>query len=222
MVYTVLPFEDLDEMDCLSDAEFGRLYRGLLRYVMTGEEPKISGNERFFWKRVKNRADRYRENFERSQAERSERGTKAAVARWNADASSSMQTDADASSSMQTDADASSSIQADACDAKANTNTNTKANKENMRFAPPSVEEVEAYCRERGNSVDPAQFVDFYASKGWKVGREPMKDWKAAVRTWEQRDKKPVGKPGYRAQQHNGELSELQKAAVERLMNEGG
>lgn len=56
------------------------------------------------------------------------------------------------------------------------------------RFTPPSVEEVSAYCQERRNSVDAQRFVDFYASKGWKVGKEAMKDWKAAVRTWERRD----------------------------------
>lgn len=55
------------------------------------------------------------------------------------------------------------------------------------RFVPPSVEQVAAYCRERGNSIDPDAFVDYYTSKGWTVGRSPMKDWKAAVRTWEQR-----------------------------------
>ena len=56
------------------------------------------------------------------------------------------------------------------------------------RFAPPSVEEVAAYCQERGNSVDPQRFVDFYTSNGWKVGKSAMKDWRAAVRTWEARD----------------------------------
>lgn len=56
------------------------------------------------------------------------------------------------------------------------------------RFTPPSVEEVAEYCRERENIVDAERFCDFYASKGWKVGKEPMKDWKAAVRTWEKRD----------------------------------
>lgn len=60
--------------------------------------------------------------------------------------------------------------------------------KKKGRFAPPSVEEVKAYCEERGNSVDPESFVDFYESKGWKVGSNPMKDWKAAVRTWEKRE----------------------------------
>lgn len=56
------------------------------------------------------------------------------------------------------------------------------------RFVQPTVEEVAAYCRERRNSVDAQHFVDYYSSNGWKVGKNPMKDWKAAVRTWERRD----------------------------------
>lgn len=56
----------------------------------------------------------------------------------------------------------------------------------NGRFVPPTVEEVADYCKERGNKVDPQQFVDHYTSNGWKVGgRGAMKDWKAAVRNWE-------------------------------------
>lgn len=57
------------------------------------------------------------------------------------------------------------------------------------RFTPPTVSEVSDYCLERGNAVDPERFVDFYSAKGWKVGNQPMKDWKAAVRTWEKREK---------------------------------
>ena len=56
------------------------------------------------------------------------------------------------------------------------------------RFSPPSLDEVQAYCKERKNNVDPERFIDFYASKGWKVGNTGMKDWKAAVRTWEKRE----------------------------------
>lgn len=56
-----------------------------------------------------------------------------------------------------------------------------------MRFRRPSVEEVRAYCQERHNSVDAEQFVDYYESKGWRVGHNPMKDWKACVRTWERK-----------------------------------
>lgn len=53
------------------------------------------------------------------------------------------------------------------------------------RFVPPSVEEVEQYCFERSNNVDAQSFIDFYESKGWMIGKNKMKDWKAAVRTWE-------------------------------------
>ena len=60
------------------------------------------------------------------------------------------------------------------------------------RFTPPSFEEVKAYCEERKNGIDPQAFIDFYTSKGWKIGKETMKDWQAAVRTWERReDKQP-------------------------------
>lgn len=57
------------------------------------------------------------------------------------------------------------------------------------RFRKPTLEEVSAYCKERKNNVNPQRFIDFYTSKGWKVGKEPMKDWKACVRTWEQDEK---------------------------------
>ena len=62
------------------------------------------------------------------------------------------------------------------------------------RFTPPTVDEVRAYCQDRQNGVDPQRFVDYYTSNGWMVGKNKMKDWKAAVRTWEQKDK-PQGRP---------------------------
>ena len=52
------------------------------------------------------------------------------------------------------------------------------------RFLPPTIEAVRAYCAEKGYAVDPERFVDFYESKGWHVGKNKMKDWKAAVRNW--------------------------------------
>lgn len=62
------------------------------------------------------------------------------------------------------------------------------------RFKPPTLEEVKAYCRERQNGVNPEKFIDHYTSNGWKVGKNPMKDWKAAVRTWERSEFKPQEK----------------------------
>ena len=56
-------------------------------------------------------------------------------------------------------------------------------------FRKPTVEEVGSYCQERSNGIDPQSFIDFYESKGWFVGKNKMKDWKDAVRNWENRRK---------------------------------
>lgn len=57
--------------------------------------------------------------------------------------------------------------------------------------APPSLSEVTEYCRENALKVDPLRFVSFYGSKGWLVGSEPMRDWKAALLTWDSRERSP-------------------------------
>lgn len=65
-------------------------------------------------------------------------------------------------------------------------------------FVIPSLEEVKSYCEiERKNSVNAELFLDFYEARGWKVGRVPMKDWRAAVRTWERNQdfQRPQEKP---------------------------
>lgn len=64
-------------------------------------------------------------------------------------------------------------------------------------FSPPTLEDVEAYCRERQNRVDPQHFLDYYEANGWRVGRNKMKDWKAAVRTWERNGYDKGKKPDY-------------------------
>lgn len=72
-----------------------------------------------------------------------------------------------------------------------NTNNNINNNIENPKrkvFKKPTKEEVEEYCKERNNNVDPENFIDYYESNGWRVGNNPMKDWKASVRTWERRN----------------------------------
>lgn len=53
----------------------------------------------------------------------------------------------------------------------------------------PTLEQIAAYCAERGNAVDPSRFLDYYESKGWLIGKSPMKDWRAAVRTWERNER---------------------------------
>ena len=69
-------------------------------------------------------------------------------------------------------------------------NINKKGGKPQRVFVPPTLEEVSVYCKERNNGIDAQAFIDFYSSKGWMIGKNKMKDWKAAVRTWERRGTK--------------------------------
>ena len=77
---------------------------------------------------------------------------------------------------------------------KDNIDIYTLSIKGNAKFKKPSLDEIRDYCLSRSNSVDPEQFYNFYESKGWMVGKSPMKDWKASVRTWEKRDTAPAPK----------------------------
>ena len=87
------------------------------------------------------------------------------------------------------------------------------------RFEPPSVEEVAEYCKERQNRINPQHFVDFYTANGWVQGKgKPIKDWRAAVRNWEQRDQSsgPVRSRGTPEQPHS---SSIDMADVAKLVN---
>ena len=68
-------------------------------------------------------------------------------------------------------------------------NNNSLYKKNSSHFQKPSLDEIQQYCISRSNKVDPEQFFNFYESKGWIIGKSPMKDWRAAVRTWEKREK---------------------------------
>ena len=70
------------------------------------------------------------------------------------------------------------------------TSTKEKKGGKTKNFSPPSFDDVRTYCRERKNCIDPERFINFYESKGWMVGKNKMKEWKAAVRNWELREKK--------------------------------
>ena len=94
------------------------------------------------------------------------------------------------------------------------------------RFCRPDAREVADYCRERGNQVDAQRFVDYYTANGWRVGKNPMKDWKAAVRTWEKQEgvsPAPAaprwGKPEI-PKGASGQLGEAELEAIQRVLRE--
>ena len=81
------------------------------------------------------------------------------------------------------------------------------------RFVKPTVAEIASYCQERGNNINAEHFFDYYESKGWTVGKQPMKDWKACVRNWERNGysttcskTEQVGKGNYDQRQYDDEL----------------
>ena len=89
-----------------------------------------------------------------------------------------------------------------------------------VRFTPPDVDTVRDYCIERNNSVDARAFIDFYSSKGWMIGKNKMKDWKAAVRTWERSrnntvkdEKKTTGFNNFQGRDYD--MSDLERKLIQ-------
>lgn len=168
----------LDTMEALNDAECGRLFRALLEYSATGAAPELRGNERFVFPGMRSQIDRDIEKYKAKCARNRENGEKGG-GHSPPNAPERPQTPPkDKDKDKEKDKDKDISFPPNGV-------------KDSAHAHHPTVEEVAAYCRERGNRVDAERFVDFYASNGWKVGNQPMKDWKACVRTWERREDKP-------------------------------
>ena len=215
VTYIKIFVDYLDAIEPLGDAERGRLFTSLLTYARTGEAPQLGGNERFLFPMMRAQLDR----DIAAMAGVSEARSKAAKA-----SKSSKCEQMQANAANAANADKSSKDKDKDKDKDKYKDDDKKGNgAREARFTPPSIEEVAAYCQERGNGVDAARFVDFYSSKGWMVGKTKMKDWKAAVRNWERSsDAKatPAKKPGYNVQHHGDELSNFQRAAIQRMLEE--
>lgn len=183
--YAALPYDYLEEMEALNDAEFGRLTRALLAYSMTGEQIALCGNERFYAKRVMSQEDRFKASYEEVSVVRSEAGKAGAAARWQ----NGKRIFANGKNSKAISANGKNGY----TETKTDTNTDTlpsndgKSDTRAARFTPPSADDVFAYVKAQGYHVNAERFVAFYEQKGWMVGKNHMKDWKAAVRSWETR-----------------------------------
>ena len=92
-----------------------------------------------------------------------------------------------------------------------NINNNINNNNRGTTFTPPSVDEVRSYCSERKNGIDAQTFIDFYSSKGWMIGKNKMKDWKAAIRTWEKRHKESKPTQFHQMEQNTYDYDDLEK-----------
>ena len=184
MKYLKVYADFAEAMEALSDAERGRLFMSMLQYASTGEAGTLSGAERFVWPIAKQNIDRAQAELEK----RAENGRKGGRPK-KANESGEKQPKAKESKKKQTKDNKDKDKENNIIPLSPNGDIPPKGERTPAkRFVKPTAEEVRAYCAERGNHVDAQAFVDFYAAKGWKVGNAPMKDWRAAVRTWEKRD----------------------------------
>ena len=171
----------LEVMEQLNDTERGRLFTACLTYSKTGEAPELRGNERFVFPAFRSQIDRDNANYEEKCRKQSENARK----RWDATACNGMPTDAKHAKTKEKEKEKEKTKEKEK--EKESKEKVASGDAPSSRFVPPTVEEVRAYCLERQNGIDPQAFVDFYASKNWMVGKSKMSDWKASVRTWEQR-----------------------------------
>ena len=98
---------------------------------------------------------------------------------------------------------------------------NKKENIKEKSFTKPTTEEIQEYCSERNNGINANAFYDFYESKNWYIGKNKMKDWKACVRTWEQRQNKNIScntPTWFKQEIHDEEINENEKQELEELM----
>ena len=182
-------------LELLTDEQRGKLFIALLNYSEYGELPDFDGALLMAFAFIRTSLDRDAEAWAEKRAKRAEAGRSGGLAKA-ANASN-------ASSSKQNVANLAVPVPVSvSVPVPVNVNTpNTSVGRETAdkppraaRFTPPTLAEVQAYVSERQSPVDPQGFLDFYAAKGWLVGKTPMKDWKAACRnaeSWERWAKRP-------------------------------
>ena len=162
-------------VDRLTDEEVGRLFRALIHYSATGERQDIGLRAAIAF-------DFIAEDIDRSKAAYSAKCTRNReniMKRYATNDNELIRSNTNVYESYQEKEKEESKEKEDTPKGVVNKN----------RFTRPTVQEVADYCMERCNGVDADAFVSYYDSVGWKVGKNPMKDWKAAVRTWERRNK---------------------------------
>ena len=183
-------------IDSVPNENVGAALKAALHYFETGENPQIDPLSSVVFSTFKQYID---ESFSDFQAI-SEKNRQNVQKRW---ANQKVPNDTNCASgnrwipkcTKNTEAEAEAEAEADAeADAES---IGADKPPTRPRFCPPSVDDVKSYCTEKGYKVDPQRFVDYYESNGWMVGRNKMKDWKAAVRSWASKEQERPTKPVY-------------------------
>ena len=181
-----------DMIEELDDQSRGQLLLAIMRYQSGAELPEMDIGAKVAFAQIRNQFRKDEEKYSRTVANRSAAGKLGGRPKANASAEKQKkQMLFEESNTKQTEAKKADNVNDNDNVLKENTLKGVKE----KRFAPPTPENVMGYCREMGyTNVDAERFVDFYASKDWMVGKNRMKDWKAAVRNWARQDQSPVVK----------------------------
>lgn len=178
------------KLEKLSDQEVGRLVRSLLEYGETGETEELAGRESIAFDFIADDINRAKAAYEERCAKNQRNIEKRYARQDDTNVYDGIRTNTNVYETYQTK-DKPKDKPKDKTKDKTKDNSlppNGVSDTRAKRFTPPTLDDVSAYIRERGSNVDAQRFLDFYTAKGWMVGKNRMKDWKAAVRTWEKRD----------------------------------
>lgn len=178
-------------LELLTDEQRGKLFVALLNYSEYGELPDFDGALLMAFAFIRTSLDRDAEAWAEKRAKRAEAGRNGGLAKAaNASiASDAKQSVANLAVNVPVNVPAPVPVPVNLSTTTGGGRGTADKPPRAARFTPPTVDEVKVYCQERGSSVDPEKFVDFYSANGWKQGRnKPIVDWKAAVRTWERSD----------------------------------
>ena len=182
-----------------------KFYKYITQYGLHGIEPEITGIEKAIWTQIQfaidqaqNRRKRAIENGNKGgRPNKTETQNNQTITQNNPDITENNPNETENNPSItQTKPNNNLNVNVNAND-NVNVNDNVKSkgtscevpSSKSSRFIPPTLAEVEAYCFTRNNSVNAQQFIDFYSSKNWYVGKNKMTDWRASVRLWESRSK---------------------------------
>ena len=216
--------DTISQFDLLTDEQAGRVLKALLKYVATGEEPVIDdGASAMLFAVLKTQILRDSGRYDEVVAKR----RAAAQARWaaknDAHACTCMTSNAHACYSDSDSVSDSVSVSDSDSDSVINDNNRKEKEKEKRprRFTPPALVEVQSYIQEKGYAFDAQQFMDYYESNGWKVGRNAMKDWRAAVRNWARRETEKRDKERRAAEPTGYEIGRIiTDTSAERYLNQ--
>lgn len=187
----------MEQVSMLSREQRGDLFTAIMAYASNTELPNMDGVTMMAFCFIRSQMDRDRSKYQETIEKRREAGKQGG--RPKANGSDEKAKKANGFSEKQTEAKKADNVnENDNVDVNVNENVDedekekkkgTNVPKEKSRFVPPSVENVTEYCRENDyRYVDANYFVDFYISKNWYVGKNKMKDWKAAVRNWQRQE----------------------------------